>query len=153
MNPGEIAPDFTLPDVHEEPFRLADLYAEKPVLLVLSRGFLCPFSRRHMLRLRRDYPEFVRRGAEVVVVGPENPEPFRQRWVHWKLPFIGVPDPGRIALDRYGQRSALLSLGRLPAQFLIARGGELLLVRHGRNMADIAANGEMLALLDETTGG
>ncbi len=46
-----------------------------------------------MAQLRQEYPEFQARGAEVVVVGPEDAEAFRRYWAKEQLPFIGLPDP------------------------------------------------------------
>ncbi|MBN1825855.1 MAG: redoxin domain-containing protein [Candidatus Eisenbacteria bacterium] len=150
---GAAAADFTLDSADGERFRLSDLLARSAVVLILNRGFLCPFCKRHMIRLRRAYPEFVRRGAEILVIAPERPEDFRRHWVHLKLPFPGLPDPARIVLDRYGQSASLLSLGRLPAQFVIARSGEVLFARYGRTMADIAPNRDLLEALDRSATG
>jgi peroxiredoxin Q/BCP len=61
---------------------------------------------------------------------------------------IGVPDEdGRLA-DLYGQEWKLLKLGRMPALFMVDRGGALVFARYGKSMTDIPSNGEMLKLLD-----
>ena len=52
VQPGERAPDFTLPTVPEEGFvSLADYRGKSPVLLAMFRGIYCPFCRRNMAQL------------------------------------------------------------------------------------------------------
>ena len=67
-----------------------------------------------MAQLRREHGEFVARGAEVIVVGPEAPEAFRRFWSQEAMPMVGLPDPRHEAADLYGQEVSLLKLGRLP---------------------------------------
>ncbi len=106
-----------------------------------------------MAQLRRDYDEFVRRGAEVIVIGPENAESFARYWAEHGLPFTGLPDPRRSVLRRYGQEVNLFKLGRLPAQAIIDREGVVRFVHYGHSMSDIPQNQELLGLLDEINGG
>lgn len=101
-----------------------------------------------MAQLRQDYAEFQARDAEVVVVGPEGPEAFAQYWAREGLPFVGLPDPQHSVLKSYGQEVNLFKLGRMPAQFLIDRQGQVRFVHYGHSMRDIPPNAELLALLD-----
>lgn len=40
LQPGEIAPDFTLNDINGNPVRLSNYRGNKPVLLSFLRGFI-----------------------------------------------------------------------------------------------------------------
>jgi len=40
MAPGELAPDFELNDINENPVRLSSFRGSKPVLLAFLRGFM-----------------------------------------------------------------------------------------------------------------
>jgi peroxiredoxin len=102
-----------------------------------------------MAQLRQGYQEFVRRGAEVVVVGPEGPEGFRRYWKREKLPFTGLPDPEHTVLKLYGQKVNLFKLGRMPAQVIVDATGVVRWVHYGHDMSDIPANDELIGLLDE----
>jgi len=102
-----------------------------------------------MAQLRRDYEEFVKREAVVLVAGPENAEAFRTYFRENSLPFVGLPDPGHSVLKRYGQEVNLFKLGRMPAQVLIDRQGVVRYAHYGHSMSDIPENAELLALLDE----
>lgn len=102
-----------------------------------------------MAQLRQDYKEFVKRGAEIVVVGPEGESAFRDYWTKESLPFIGLPDPKASVLKLYGQEVSLFKLGRMPAQVVVNRQGKVRFVHYGHSMSDIPPNQEILELLDE----
>ena len=101
-----------------------------------------------MAQLRQGYGEFRRRGAEVVVVGPEAPARFAAYWERERLPFVGLSDPGHTVLKLYGQQVSLFRLGRMPAQAIVDASGIVRWVHYGHSMADIPGNGELLDLLD-----
>lgn len=102
-----------------------------------------------MAQLRQDYPEFQRRGAEIVIVGPENPKAFADYWTKEQLPFVGLPDPDHSVAGRYGQEVKLLKMGRLPALMVVDKGGVVRYQHYGNSMQDIVPNAELLELLDE----
>jgi len=102
-----------------------------------------------MAQLRQEYQEFVKRNAEVVVVGPENAQEFAKYWTKEKLPFIGLPDPEHRVLKLYGQEVKLLKLGRMPAQVIIDKQGKVRFAHYGHAMQNIPSNKELLELLDQ----
>ena len=102
-----------------------------------------------MAQLRQDYPEFVKRGAKVVVVGPEDAAGFEAYFGEHDLPFTGLPDPKASILKLYGQEVNLFKLGRMPAQVIVDKAGIARFVHYGHSMSDIPENAEVLALLDQ----
>ena len=102
-----------------------------------------------MAQLRQDYQEFVKRQAQVIVVGPEDAKAFAAYWQQHDLPFVGLPDPKASVLKLYGQEVNLFKLGRMPAQVLIDKPGIARFVHYGHDMSDIPENQEVLALADE----
>jgi peroxiredoxin Q/BCP len=102
-----------------------------------------------MAQLRQDYPQFVARDIEVVVVGPEDARAFAEYWQKESLPFIGLPDPTHCVLKLYGQEVNLFKLGRMPAQVLIDKAGVARFVHYGHSMSDIPKSEQILALGDE----
>jgi peroxiredoxin len=102
-----------------------------------------------MAQLRQGYQRFVKLDTEVIVVGPEDAESFKEFWLNEKLPFIGLPDPEHRILKLYGQEANLFKLGRLPAQMLIDKSGKLRYVHYGRSMMDIPSNKEILKLIKQ----
>jgi peroxiredoxin len=105
-----------------------------------------------MAQLRQDYPEFVKRQTQVVVVGPDNAKAFAAYWQKNKLPFIGLPDPKASVLKLYGQEVNLFKLGRMPAQVIIDKNGIVRFCHYGHSMSDIPSNEELLGLLEELNG-
>jgi peroxiredoxin Q/BCP len=105
-----------------------------------------------MAQLRQDYPEFVKRQAQVIVVGPENAKAFAAYFQQNDLPFIGLPDPKASVLKLYGQEVNLYKLGRMPAQVIVDKNGAARFVHYGHAMSDIPENAELLALLDQLNG-
>lgn len=104
-----------------------------------------------MAQLRQDYEGFVSLDTEVVVVGPESAEAFKNYWEKEKLPFIGLPDPEHKVLKLYGQEVSLFKLGRMPAQMLIDKAGMVRFVHYGHSMTDIPSNEALMDLLSESS--
>lgn len=102
-----------------------------------------------MAQLRQDYDQFTARDAEIIAIGPEDPQTFRKYWEDNEMPFIGLPDPQHSVLKRYGQQINLFKLGRMPAQMIVDKQGNLRYIHYGHSMADIPRNEELLRLLDE----
>ena len=101
-----------------------------------------------MAQLRLDYNKFLERNAEVVVVGPDSAEDFKQYWQKHDLPFVGLPDPHHKVLKLYGQEIKILKFGRMPAQAIIDVDGIVRDIHYGLSMSDIPPNEEVLILLD-----
>jgi peroxiredoxin len=73
VQPGDRAPDFTVPAVHEDrTISLADYRGKTPVLLGLFRGLYCPFCRRSMAQMAATSDHLRSRGVEsLAIVGTE----------------------------------------------------------------------------------
>jgi len=102
-----------------------------------------------MAQLRQDYQEFVKRQAQVIVVGPDDAQAFQDYWRQHDLPFIGLPDPQASVLKLYGQKVNLFKLGRMPAQVIVDKAGVARFVHYGHSMSDIPENAEVLSMLDQ----
>jgi peroxiredoxin len=101
-----------------------------------------------MAQLRQDFAEFEKRGAMLLVIGPENAAAFRKYFKDNDLPFTGLPDPEHSVLKLYGQQIKLFKFGRMPAQVLVDKKGIARFVHYGHDMTDIPKNSEMLELID-----
>jgi peroxiredoxin len=105
-----------------------------------------------MAQLRRDYPEFTKRNAAIIAIGPESRERFTSWWQRHKMPFTGIPDPEHKVANLYGQQVKILKLGRMPELVVVDKQGNMRLKHQGQAMSDIPSNKEVLALLDELGG-
>jgi peroxiredoxin Q/BCP len=102
-----------------------------------------------MAQLRQDYQKFVDRDAEVVVVGPDGEQDFKDYWQKEELPYVGLADPSHTVARRYGQEVKLLKLGRMPALMVVDKAGQVIYAHYGGSMSDIPPSPEILAVLDE----
>jgi peroxiredoxin len=102
-----------------------------------------------MAQLCQDYQEFIRRQAEVIVVGPEDARAFEAYWREQGLSFIGLPDPKASVLKLYGQEVNLFKLGRMPAQVIVDKAGVARFMHYGHSMSDIPESTQVLTLLDQ----
>ena len=102
--------------------------------------------------MRRDYPEFARRDAIVIAIGPEGEKTFNAWWHANRMPFPGIPDPEHKVADLYGQQVKILKLGRMPELVVVDKEGNMRLKHQGKAMSDIPDNEEVLKLLDELGG-
>jgi len=105
-----------------------------------------------MAQLRQDYPEFVKRDAVVIAIGPEDEASFTHWWLKHKMPFIGIPDPEHKVANLYGQQVKVLQLGRMPEVVVVDKQGNMRFKHLGKAMSDIPSNKEVLKLLDELGG-
>ena len=78
----------------------------------------------------------------------KGPDAFARYWERESLPFVGLPDPKHTVIKRYGQEVNLFKLGRMPAQALIDRLGQVRFIHYGHSMSDIPSTDDVLGLLD-----
>jgi len=75
LQPGESAPEFTLPAVDRDgTVALANFRGKHPLLLVLMRGLQCPFCRRNIVRLGTTRKKLRTIGVETPAVVTTTPE-------------------------------------------------------------------------------
>jgi peroxiredoxin Q/BCP len=90
--------------------------------------------------MRDDYEIFNSLGTEIVVISLHEKGEMQTYWQKEALPFIGIADPEGSIAKRFGQQRKRLSLGPLPAQFLIDCQGKIALSHYGANKSDIITN-------------
>jgi peroxiredoxin len=101
-----------------------------------------------MAQLRQDYPDFVKRETEILIVSPEDAETVRGFWQDQKMPMVGLADPGHETAGQYGQEVSLIKLGRMPSLVILDRSGIVRFEHHAAHMAHFPENGHLLAVLD-----
>ncbi|MCA1806243.1 MAG: AhpC/TSA family protein [Xanthomonadaceae bacterium] len=89
---GSRAPDFTLPDAHGKPVRLADLLQEGPVIVTFYRGAWCPYCNLQLKALRESLPHLEAYGARLVAISPQTPDHSRAQVEKDDYPFHVLSD-------------------------------------------------------------
>jgi peroxiredoxin len=103
IQPGEPAPDFTLPAVHREgTVSLADYRGRSPVLLAMFRGLWCPYCRRQIAQLGLARERLEALGVETLGVVASTPERARLYFRFHRALIELAADPNLITHQAYG---------------------------------------------------
>lgn len=101
-----------------------------------------------MAQLRREYTAFESRECEILNVGPDSAEKFREYWDEHNMPFVGLADPNTKVAKLYQQAVRLLKFGRMPMQLIVDPEGVVCYRYDSKSMKDIPAAADVLAELD-----
>lgn len=156
---GISALTFTKPD--GTPAKLQDFLGLKNVVLVVTRGntaAICPYCSTQTARLISAYEEFVRRGAEIVLVYPVEAATDSTKLdaflanVRGQLGDANRPVPFPVLLDVQLQAVDQLGIRRdlsKPATYIVDRTGELRYAYVGSHLADRPSVQAVLQQLDQ----
>jgi peroxiredoxin Q/BCP len=122
LQPGDPAPDFTLPDGDGKMVSLADFRGRNEVVLFFYPKDNTPGCTREACSFRDSFEAFCDAGAEVIGISSDSGDSHRQFAQRFRLPFVLLSDPEGTARARYGVAK---TLGILPGRvtFLIDRQG------------------------------
>jgi peroxiredoxin len=99
---GDIAPDFTLPNVTGDPVSLHEALGHGPVVLSFYRGGWCPFCNLELHALQSRLAEIRALGANLIGISPETPDKAVTAIDEHQLEFEVLSDIGNIAARQYG---------------------------------------------------
>ena len=142
------APDFELQDTDFSNLKLSKFRNRSNVVLVLIRGLVCPFARAQLAQLRQDYAAFVERNAEIIVITQDGTHTVKRYWQENDIHFNGVTDYKSKGAEMYHQPVDMFDLGKMPAVFIVDKGGLIRYVHYGESMSDIPGNQDLLIVLD-----
>jgi peroxiredoxin len=157
VTPDQFALSFV--DTAGQTVDLADFRGKKPVVLVVMRGFtgmVCLYCSAQTARLITNHKEFVKRGAEVLVVypGPKEHVPTfltraREEADRAAVPFRVLLDPDFAAVDKLGIRGQLAK----PSTYILDKQGQVRFAYVGASLSDRPSLKAMLAQLDQLNSG
>jgi len=155
VTPDQI--DLSFVDRDGQTVRLADFRGKSAVVLVVMRGFpgsVCPNCSAQTSRLIRNHAEFVKRGAEVLMVFPGPTEHLgdfvqagRDKAAGSDVPFRILLDPDFVAVDKLGIRGFLAR----PSTYIIDKQGQVRFAYVGAYTSDRPSIQAMLTQLDQLT--
>jgi peroxiredoxin len=147
-----LAPDFQLVDTHGYPVSLYTFRGHTNVVLVFTRGLACPFCRRQLARLRREFEAFESRRAVVLIIGPDRPDQIQEYWRREDFTFPGFADTDNEVASLFRQKADLYRRGRLPSVVIVDRESRIRFRHDGASAPDIPDNSTLLAELDRING-
>lgn len=149
--------DLSFVDRDGQTVRLADFRGKSAVVLIVMRGFpgsVCPNCSAQTSRLIRNHAEFVKRGAEVLMVFPGPTEHLgdfvqagRDKAAGADVPFRILLDPDFAAVDKLGIRGFLAR----PSTYIIDKQGQVRFAYVGAYTSDRPSIQAMLTQLDQLT--
>jgi peroxiredoxin len=78
LTEGDRAPTATLLRPDGDAVEMADLYREKPTMLIFYRGGWCPYCSVHLGQIAEAEGELVELGYQVLAISPDRPEALRE---------------------------------------------------------------------------
>jgi len=170
---GDLAPDFTLPNVHGNPIKLADRLADGPVVLVFYRGGWCPYCNIHLRAFQQVLPEMSNVDASLVAIAPQDPDETLTTTEKNELAFDVLSDTACAVAESFGiafelpdaLKEIYTDLGNvlpeknsaddwrlpIPATFVIGQDGRLAFVDIDADYRNRAEPSEILAVLRRIT--
>ena len=96
LEPGDKAPDFTLPNIKGEKVSLS-LQKGKWIILVFYRGNWCSLCNTQIINFARDYQKFQEINAEIIAISTDIPEKAAktQRKSHSLFPIL-LDEKGKV---------------------------------------------------------
>jgi peroxiredoxin Q/BCP len=101
LEPGQTAPDFTLPDQDGRQVTLSDLRGETIVLYFYPRADT-PGCTTQACGIRDRGPDYEAAGARVIGVSPDEPAALEKFAAKYDLGFTLFADPDHAVADAYG---------------------------------------------------
>jgi peroxiredoxin len=99
LEPGDLAIDFSLPDVESNTPRALSTWRGMVVVLLFYRGPWCGVCHQHLGRVRRRYVEIRENGGEVIAIFPGRPEYLRPFYLETRMPFPMLADENSTVID------------------------------------------------------
>ena len=99
---GDVAPDFTLPNVTGDQVSLQEILRLGPVVLSFYRGGWCPFCNLELHALQSCLPEIKALGGSLIGISPETPDKAMAAIDEHQLEFEVLSDIGNKTARRYG---------------------------------------------------
>jgi thioredoxin-dependent peroxiredoxin len=101
LEPGQTAPDFTLPDQHGEKVSLSD-FRGQPVVVYFYPKDDTPGCTTQACGIRDQWEEFREAGAAVVGISPDDVDSHERFAAKHDLPHVLLADPDREVMEPWG---------------------------------------------------
>ncbi len=101
LEPGQTAPDFTLPDQHGEKVSLSD-FRGQPVVVYFYPKDDTPGCTTQACGIRDQWEQFREAGAAVVGISPDDVDSHERFAAKHDLPHVLLADPDREVMEPWG---------------------------------------------------
>ncbi|MBX6372009.1 MAG: thioredoxin-dependent thiol peroxidase [Acidothermus sp.] len=148
LEPGDPAPDFTLPDAEGRPVSLHD-YRGRNVIVYFYPAAMTPGCTTEACDFRDNLAVLSRYDVQVLGISPDPVEKIAEFRDAYGLPFPLLSDPERVTLEAYGAYGEKTNYGRtvlgvIRSTFLVDPDGRI-----AKAWYNVKATGHVARILDE----
>jgi thioredoxin-dependent peroxiredoxin len=111
LEPGDQAPDFTLPDADGNPVSLSSLRGQR-VIVYFYPAAMTPGCTKEACDFTGSLPDFQTAGATVLGISPDTPAKLAKFRDKENITFPLLSDPGRTVLSAYGAYGEKMNYGK-----------------------------------------
>ena len=101
LKPGDVAPEFILPDENGDEVSLTQLLDQGPIILYFYPADFTPGCTKEACALRDIHDDILSVGLQVVGVSPQDAESHAKFKDEHNLPFTLICDPEKIAIKMH----------------------------------------------------
>lgn len=134
---GDVAPEFTLSDIHGDSVSLSDF--EGQVLLIDFWATWCAPCREEIPMLTELHRTYGERGFTLLAISDENAELIAEFVAEYGVPYLNLVDPGEVSRE--------YQVTSLPTAFLVDREGRIVEAFRGTKIRKVL-EARIVELLD-----
>ena len=101
LKPGDLAPEFILPDENGDQVALTKLLQDGPLILYFYPADFTPGCTKEACAIRDIHDDIQKVGLQIVGISPQDEESHTRFRDEHKLPFMLVCDPDKVAIKMY----------------------------------------------------
>ena len=101
LKPGDLAPEFILPDEKGDQIALTQLLQAGPIILYFYPADFTPGCTKEACAIRDIHDDIQKVGLQVVGVSPQDEESHARFREEHQLPFTLICDPDKVAIKMY----------------------------------------------------
>ncbi|HSZ73089.1 MAG TPA: peroxiredoxin family protein [Cytophagaceae bacterium] len=140
---GDVAPDFSLYDQHENTFKLSKALEKGPVVVFFYRGQWCPFCTKYMKNYQ-DSLQFIKaKGAQIVGISPQAESAVQKSIEKTGATFPLLSDQNKAVCFKYNTLTKADRTNEeanpVPALYVVGKDGKIKYV-HFPNSFTLRAN-------------
>lgn len=124
LKPGDMAPEFILPNENGDDVSLTELLQPGPIILYFYPADFTPGCTREACTFRDIHDDILRVGLRVVGVSPQDAESHTRFRDEHKLPFTLICDQDKVAIKMYDVDGPL-GIGVRRVTYLITQGQKI----------------------------
>ena len=124
LKPGDVAPEFILPDENGDEVSLTQLLEDGPIFLYFYPADFTPGCTKEACAFRDLHGDIVGVGLQVVGISPQDGDSHKRFREEHRLPFMLLSDESKVAIKMYDVDGPF-GIGVRRATYLVSQGSKI----------------------------